>query len=104
MPGYISCFLLGVLGPFAHQVMERPGNAGKPADEPLVINGRAKKAAQLCCRWCWPVLHTLHLARLAAHFISRDRVAKISDFTPQELALAGFQFQTCLCHPLQESF
>ena len=26
----------------------------------------------------------------------------IGDFTPQELALAGFQFQTCLCHPLQE--
>ena len=95
-PGYVSCLLLGVFGSFAHQVMEQPGNPGKPADEPPVITGKAKKAAQLCCRWCWPVLHTLHLARLAAHSISRDRVAKIGDFTPQELALAGFQFQTCL--------
>ena len=101
-PGYISCLLLGALGSVAHQIMERPGNPGKPADEPPVITSKAK---QLCCRrWCWPVLHTLHLARLAAHSISRDCVAKTGDFTPQELALAGFQFQTCLCHPLQESF
>ena len=98
-PGYVSCLLFGVLGPFAHQVMERPGNPGKPADEPPVITGKAKKAAQLCCRcWCWPVRYTLYLSRLAAHSICLDRVAKIGDFTPQELALAGFLFQTGLCH------
>ena len=51
-PGYVSCLLLGALGSFAHQVMERPGNPGKPADEPPVITGKVKKAAQLCCR-CW---------------------------------------------------
>ena len=51
-PGYVSCLLLGVLGPFAHQVMERPGNPGKPADEPPLITGKAKKAAHLSCR-CW---------------------------------------------------
>ena len=65
------------------------------------------------------VTHALYLARLAGHSISRDRVAKICDFkicdfkicdfkicdfATQELALAGFQFQTCLCHPLPESF
>ena len=50
------------------------------------------------------VNHALYLARLAAQSISQDRVAKMGDFAPQELALAGFQFQTCLCHPLPESF
>ena len=104
-PEYISCLLLGALGSVAHQVMEQRSSPGKPADEPLVITCKAKKAVQLCCWWwCWPVLYTLHHARLAAYSISRDRVARIGDFTPQELALAGFQFETCLCHPLQESF